>query len=90
MPRPPRVLYTHANAATGLTKLLGTTRNLSKGNPRGVPLPPVFDDDPSGHPLPQRDNTVESTEGISEIWFCAPFPPWGVHKFGVMVRFTYD
>jgi len=33
--------------------------------------------------------TVESTEGISEIWFCDPFPPWGVHTFGVMVRFTY-
>jgi len=32
---------------------------------------------------------IESTEGISEIWFCDPFPPWGVHIFGVMVRFTY-
>jgi len=33
--------------------------------------------------------TVESTEGISEIWFCEPFPPWGFLRFGVRVRFTY-
>ena len=45
-------------------------------------------------PFPEAGYTrlsesVESTEGISQIWFCAPFPPWGVHKFVVMVRFTY-
>jgi len=32
---------------------------------------------------------VESSVGISQIWFCAAFSRWGVHKFGVMVRFTY-
>jgi len=35
-------------------------------------------------------HTVESSEGILQIRFYAPFPRWGVHKFGVMVRFTYD
>ena len=34
-------------------------------------------------------HTVESSEEISQIRFCAAFPRWGVHKFGVMVRFTY-
>jgi len=32
---------------------------------------------------------IESTEGVSEIWFCDPFPLCGVHTFEVMVRFTY-
>jgi len=31
-------------------------------------------------------HTVESTEGILEIWFCESFPPWGFLKFGEMVR----
>ena len=29
---------------------------------------------------------VESTEGISEIWFCEPFPRWGFLRFRVRVR----
>ena len=33
--------------------------------------------------------SVESTEGISEIWVCKTFPPWGFHRFGVRVRFAY-
>jgi len=36
--------------------------------------------------LALKEIAVESTEGISEIWFCNPFPPWGGHTFGVMVR----
>jgi len=35
------------------------------------------------------NRNVESTEGISEIWFCETFPPWEFLRFGVMVRFTY-
>jgi len=34
-------------------------------------------------PLP----LVESTEGISEIWFREPFPRWGFLRFRVRVRF---
>ena len=34
-------------------------------------------------------STVKSTEGISEIWFCEPFPRWGFLRFRVRVRFTY-
>ena len=32
---------------------------------------------------------VESTEGISEIWFREPFPGWGFLRFRVRVRFIY-
>ena len=32
---------------------------------------------------------VESTEGISEIWLCEPFPRWGFLRFRVRVRLTY-
>jgi len=34
------------------------------------------------------EQTVESTEGISEIWFCEPFPRWGFLRFRVRVKFT--
>ena len=33
--------------------------------------------------------TVESTEGISEIWAREPFPRWGFLRLRVRVRFTY-
>jgi len=33
--------------------------------------------------------TVESTEGISDIWFCESFPRWGFLILRVRVRFTY-
>ena len=37
----------------------------------------------------ERDSrTVESTEGVSEAWFCEPFSRWGAHIFRVRVRFT--
>jgi len=39
--------------------------------------------------LVEFSSTVESTERISEIWFREPFPPWGVLRFRVRVRFTY-
>jgi len=32
--------------------------------------------------------SVKSTEGISEIWFCEPFPRRGFLRFRVRVRFT--
>jgi len=32
--------------------------------------------------------TVESTEGVSEIWFQKPFRRWSVLRFRVRVRFT--
>ena len=34
-------------------------------------------------------HTVESIEGISEIWLSEPFPRWGFLRFRVRVRFTY-
>jgi len=32
---------------------------------------------------------VDSTEGISEIWFREPFPRWGGLRFRVRVGFAY-
>jgi len=40
---------------------------------------------------PSRESeTVESTEGISEIWFCEPFARWGFLICRVRVRFTHE
>jgi len=38
--------------------------------------------------IDQLQSTVESTEGMSEIWFCEPFPRWGFLRFRVRLRFT--
>ena len=53
--------------------------------PRRVPISPAeFNPSPAVARL-----SVESTEGISEIWFCEPFPRWKFLKYRVRVRFTY-
>jgi len=50
--------------------------------------------DCGGRRVPRRcgkvgwDLPVESTEGISEIWFQEPFPRWGFLRFRVRVSFT--
>ena len=43
-----------------------------------------------GAPFVGAVMAVESTEGISEIWFREPFPRWGFLRFRERVRFTDD
>jgi len=50
------------------------------GNYSEIHRPPIAE---------EAKTTRRIYRGVKEIWFWAPFPPWGVHKCGVMVRFTY-